>query len=124
MKNANAGAVEVAKSVGLSVVFTLAAGLVFALVIKLCSLGSSVILPVNQIIKMLAVFAGCFLCIRGSRPVVRGLISGVITVAVTFFLFAAIAGELSFGWGILLDLLFGAVAGGISGAISALARKK
>lgn len=124
MKNANAGAVEVAKSVGLSVVFTLAAVLVFALVIKLCSLGSSVILPVNQIIKMLAVFAGCFLCIRGPRPVVRGLISGVITVAVTFFLFAAIAGELSFGWGILLDLLFGAVAGGISGAISALARKK
>ena len=51
MKNANAGVVEVAKSVGLSVVFTLAAVLVFALVIKLCSLGSSVIMPVNQVIK-------------------------------------------------------------------------
>ena len=67
--------------------------LILALVVKLCSLGASVITPVNQIIKMLAVFAGCFLCIRGPRPVVRGLISGVITVAVTFFLFAAIAGD-------------------------------
>ena len=64
MKNANAGAVEVAKSVGFSVVFTLAAVLVFALIVKLCSLGSSVILPVNQVIKYLAVFLGCFFCIR------------------------------------------------------------
>ena len=124
MKGESRAAAEIGKSVCVSAIFTLAAVLVFALVVKLCSLGASVITPVNQIIKMLAVFAGCFLCIRGPRPVVRGLISGVITVAVTFFLFAAIAGELSFGWGILLDLLFGSVAGGISGAISALARKK
>lgn len=124
MKGESRAAAEIGKSVCVSAIFTLAAVLVFALVVKLCSLGASVITPVNQIIKMLAVFAGCFLCIRGPRPVVRGLISGVITVAVTFFLFAAIAGELSFGWGILLDLLFGAVAGGISGAISALGAQK
>ena len=124
MRDARSGAAQIGKGACIAIIFTLAAVLVFALAVKLFSLSSAVITPVNQIIKMLAVFAGCFLCIRGPRPVVRGLISGVITVAVTFFLFAAIAGELSFGWGILLDLAFGAVAGGISGAISALARKK
>ena len=79
MKGESRAAAEIGKSVCVSAIFTLAAVLVFALVVKLCSLGASVITPVNQIIKMLAVFAGCFLCIRGSRPVVRGLISGVIT---------------------------------------------
>ena len=93
MKGESRAAAEIGKSVCVSAIFTLAAVLVFALVVKLCSLGASVITPVNAIIKMLAVFAGCFLCIRGPRPVVRGLISGVITVAVTFFLFAAIAGD-------------------------------
>ncbi len=124
MKGQGRAAAEIGKSICVSAVFTLAAVLVFALFIKLFSIGSSVIMPVNQIIKMLAIFLGCFLCIRGSRPVLRGAASGVGVTIVTFFLFAIIAGELSFGWGNLLDLLFGAIAGGISGAVSALARKK
>lgn len=115
---------EIGKSICVSAVFTLAAVLLFALFVKLFSLGQSVILPVNQVIKVLSVFLGCFLCIRGPRPVLKGMASGAGTALLTYFLFAAIAGEISFGWGNVLDFVFGAIAGGISGAIAVLVRKR
>ena len=111
-------AAEVGKGIALSAVFTLAMVLVFALFIKLFSVGSSVILPVNQVIKVVSIFLGCFLCIRPGKSAICGL----GTVIVTYFLFAIIAGEISFGWGNVLDLAFGALAGLISGAICALAK--
>ena len=117
-------ATEIGKSICVSAVITLAAVLLFALFVKVFSLGQSVILPVNQVIKSVSVFAGCFLCIRGARPVWKGLASGAGTAVLTYFLFAAIAGEISFGWGTVLDFAVGAAAGGISGAIAALVRKK
>lgn len=55
------GAVEVGKSVGISVIVTLAAVLLFAFLIKIFSIGASVITPVNQVIKALAIFLGCLL---------------------------------------------------------------
>ena len=115
-------AAQIGKSVCVSSLLTLAAVLVFALLIKLFSWGSSVIMPVNQVIKLTCAALGCVLCIRGEKPVLRGALSGLGTVLVTYFLFAAIAGSISFGWGNVPDLLFGAVAGGIGGAIAALVR--
>lgn len=115
-------AAEVGKGIALSAVFTLAMVLVFALFIKLFSVGSSVILPVNQVIKVVSIFLGCFLCIRPGKSAVKGAICGLGTVIVTYFLFAIIAGEISFGWGNVLDLAFGTLAGLISGAICALAK--
>lgn len=117
-------AAEVGKGICVAVVLTLALVLVFALFIKLFSIGSSVIMPVNQIIKLLAVFTGCLLCLKPGKSVVKGLIVGAGVIVLTYFLFAAIAGEISIGWSNLLDLLFGAAAGGISGAICALVKGK
>lgn len=115
-------AAEVGKGIAVAAVFTLAAVLIFALLIKLFSIGSGAIVPVNQIIKVAAVFLGCFLCLKPGKTALKGLFCGLGTVIVTYFLFAAIAWEISFGWGNVLDLLFGAIAGGVSGAIKALAR--
>ena len=63
---------EMGKSVCVSVIFTLAAVLIFALFIKLFSIGSSVITPVNQIIKMLAIFIGCILCLKPGKTALKG----------------------------------------------------
>lgn len=124
MKNSNGGWAEIAKSVGLSVVFTLAAVLVFALVIKLFSLGSAVIMPVNQVIKYLAIFLGCFFCIRTDKRIAKGAVSGFCVAVLTYFIFAAIAGSISFGWANIIDFICGALAGAISGAIAGLVRSK
>ncbi len=117
-------AAEMGKSVCVSVIFTLAAVLIFALFIKLFSIGSSVITPVNQIIKMLAIFIGCILCLKPGKTALKGAGCGAAVVVLTYFLFAIIAGEISFGWGNVLDFVFGAVAGGISGIIASLVKSK
>ncbi|HIY45246.1 MAG TPA: TIGR04086 family membrane protein [Candidatus Borkfalkia excrementipullorum] len=115
-------AAEVGKGIALAAVITLALVLVFALFIKLFSIGSSAIMPVNQVIKVLAIFLGCFFCLKPGKTALKGAICGLGTVIVTYFLFAIIAGEISFGWGNVLDFVFGALAGGISGAIRSLVR--
>lgn len=115
-------AAEMGKSVCVSIVFTLAAVLVFALFIKLFSIGSTVIMPINQVIKMLAIFLGVFLCLKPGKTALKGAICGAAVVILTYFLFAIIAGEISFGWSNVLDLLFGVIAGLISGIIASLVK--
>lgn len=115
-------AAEVGKGIALAAVITLAIVLVFALFIKLFSIGSSVIVPVNQVIKVLAIFLGCFFCLKPGKTALKGALCGLGAAIVTYFIFAAIAGAISFGWGTVLDFLFGALAGGISGAIRSLVR--
>lgn len=115
-------AAEVGKSVCVAAIFTLAAVLVFALLIKLFSIASAVITPVNQVIKLLAVFCGCFFCLRPERAALKGAVSGACVSVLTYFLFAIIAGEISFGWTNVLDVVLGAVAGLLSGALCTLVR--
>lgn len=112
------GAAQVAKSVGISVVVTLAAVLLFAFLIKIFSIGSSVITPVNQVIKALAIFVGCLFSLRESKGWLKGALSGVFVILLTYFIFAIIAREISFGVSNIIEILFGAVAGAISGVIA------
>ena len=117
-------AAEIGKGICVASVVTLAAVLVFALLNKLFSIGSSVIMPVNQLIKMAAIFVGCFVCLRPSRAFLKGAICGVAVILVTYFLFAIIAGEISFGWKNVLDWLFGGIAGAISGIVCTAVKGK
>lgn len=117
-------AAEIGKGICVASVVTLAAVLVFALLIKLFSIGSSVIMPVNQLIKMAAIFTGCFVCLRPGRALAKGAICGVAVILATYFLFAIVAGEISFGWKNVLDWLFGGVVGAISGIVCAAVKGK
>ena len=78
-------------------------------------------MPVNQVIKLLSVAAGCVLCLR-EKPVLCGAAAGAATAVVTYFLFSAVAGAISFGWGNVADFLFGAAAGAVGGAIGGIIR--
>lgn len=124
MRDARSGAAQIGKGACIAIIFTLAAALVFALAVKLFSLSSAVITPVNQIIKFIAVFLGCFFCIKPGKAFFKGLACGAIVAVVTYFLFAIIAGSISFGWMNVLDVLFGAAAGGISALIAAAAKSR
>ena len=112
---------QTCKSVCVSALIVLAAVLVFALFIRLFSISSAVIMPVNQVIKLLSVAAGCILCLR-EKPVLCGAAAGAATAVVTYFLFSAVAGAISFGWGNMADFLFGAAAGAVGGAIGGIIR--
>lgn len=117
-------AARIGKSICVSALFTLAAVLLFALLIKIFSWGSSVIMPVNQAIKLVSIALGCIFCLAGEKPLLCGVLSGLGTSLVTYFLFSAVAGSISFGWGNVLDLIFGAVAGAIGGVLAVLLRGK
>ncbi len=117
-------AAEVGKSVCIAAIVTLAAVLVFALLVKLFSIGSGAITAVNQVIKAVAIFVGCMVCVKPGRGLLKGLVSGVAVIILTYFLFAILAGEISFGWTNVLDLVFGALVGAVSGFVAGFVKNK
>jgi len=110
--------VQIAKSVVLSVLFSLVAVLIFSVVLKFAALSDSVIKPVNQCIKAFAVLFGCFFGIRGEKGWLKGLVSGMLTVMLTYLVFAMVGGDFSLSWLIVAELAFGAVAGLLSGIVA------
>lgn len=110
--------VEIAKAVLLSILFCLAAVLIFSLILKFANLSDSVVKPVNQCIKAFAILFGCFFGIRGEKGWLKGLVAGLLTVMLTYLVFAMVGGDFSLSWLILAELAFGAVAGVLSGIVS------
>lgn len=117
-------AAEVGKSVCIAAIVTLAAVLVFALLVKLFSIGEGAITAVNQVIKAVAIFVGCMVCVKPGRGLLKGLVSGVAVIILTYFLFAILAGEIAFGWTNVLDLVFGALVGAVSGFVAGFVKNK
>lgn len=118
------------RGVSLAIIVCLAAVLIFALVIQFTGLPESVIMPVNQFIKVLAIFIGCFFSLRGSKGwlkgglvgLIAGGLVGLIAGGLTFLLFALLGGFPS-GLRILWDLLFCVGVGILSGIISVNLKK-
>ena len=117
------GVVSVIKGVFFSLIIVLVGVLIFAGVIKLTSLSSSAIKPVNQFIKVLAIFFGCFLSVRGSLGFLKGGFVGVLGTALIYLTFSLIGGEISFGMPFIIDLVFGLIVGIISGIITVNVKK-
>lgn len=110
--------IQIAKAVVLAVLFCVVAVLIFSLVLKFASLSETVVKPVNQCIKAFAILFGCFFSLRGEKGWLKGLASGILTVMLTYLVFAMVGGDFSLSWLILAELAFGAVAGLLSGIVA------
>lgn len=115
--------IKTAEGVGIICAVCLISVLVFSLVIKIFSLPDSVITHVNQIIKAIAITVGCIFSVEGEKGFLKGMITGLISVAATFLLFSAIGGEWDMSWKFLIELAFGAIVGCIGGIIAVNIRK-
>lgn len=115
---------QVTKATCASVIFVLIYSLVFAGIISLFNLPSSVIKPVNQVFKVVAIVLGGMLFLRGERGLFKGALLGFSSVAFTWLIFCAIAASFTFGWTTLLEAVIGAFAGGISGIIAVNVKKE
>ncbi len=116
---------QVLRGVITAVLITLACVLIFALLLDVTGMSESVIRPVNQFIKVLSVFAGTVLFVKGEKGWLKGLLIGLISSLLSSLLFGLISGGASFGLSMLIDVLFGAAMGVISGVISVnLPRRK
>ena len=91
--------------------------LIFALVIDFASLGDGVIKPINQFIKLLAIFGGCAVAVKGEKGFLKGAIIGFSITAFSFLIFGLIAGSFGSFVVMLIDLACGTVMGLLSGAI-------
>lgn len=115
---------QIAGAVLAAVLISLAFVLLFTVAIQLFNLPSGIIKPVNQAFKVVSVVCGGLMFIRGDKGLIKGAIYGVAAIVITFLVFGAIAGSLSFSWKFVLELLIGAASGGVTGVIAVNIKRK
>ena len=115
---------SVLRSAALALLFSLSGILIFALVVKFAVLDQTVIKIVNQFIKVIAVFIGCFFSVKGKMGIIKGAIAGAVSTFLLYAIFALMSGTELFGIEMLIDILFTAFIGGISGIIAVNVRGK
>lgn len=91
--------------------------LIFAFVLKFVAVPQKTIAIINGIIKLISICVACPFAVNGEKGLLKGAATGTTLIIVTYLLFGLISGELSFGAGSLLELLYGLVAGGLAGVI-------
>ena len=109
---------DVIKGSLFALIITLITVLIFGIVIKLTSISNEIIMPINQVIKVISIFFGIIFSFKTKQSgAVKGLLVGLVYTLLSLFIFLIIGGTLegSFNY---LDLIFGAVLGTISGIVS------
>lgn len=110
--------IEIGKATGIALLFCMAAVLLFAFIVKVASVPSEAIAPVNRSIKGGGILLGCILSLRESRGWLKGIIAGVLSVLLSFLLFSMIGGAFSLTPLFLVELLFGGIIGALSGIVA------
>jgi len=103
----------------ISVGFTVAAVIIFALIISFASVPDGVIRIVNQLIKIAAIFLGVRAATgRGDGDALRkGALLGLIYMGVGVLIYSLLSGQRMDWLGYVIDLLMGVAVGGLSGMI-------
>lgn len=99
---------------------------VFAFVLRFCDISEEVIKPVNQIIKIVSVLIGAYIGMKGCREMglITGFFIGLIYTILSFVVFSLLNGGFDFKSSLINDLIFGGIAGAISGILAVNFRKK
>ena len=115
---------EIIRALIAALIITLAAVLVAALAIKFFNVPTSAITIINAAIKGVSVFVSALIFLRlPNSGYLRGIILGVLYIALSYVVFSLFNGEFKFGINILNDFAFGAVAGLIGGIVAGNIRK-
>ena len=122
-KSKNGFFISILLSAGLSVICALVGILIFALIVKFSNFNSGVIKGVNQFLKVIAIFIGCFFCLRQGKGAIKGLLSGLLFTILLYLIFSLIGGSINFGTAFIVDILFCAIIGAICGIISVNVKK-
>lgn len=115
----------ISKGVIISLCIVMVSILFFAFVVKWASLDTSVIKPVNQIIKIIAIFFGVWTAMKksGGKYFYKGMAVGGIFALLSFLLFSTLNGTFTFDITILWDIVFAMAIGLISSVIAKILMK-
>ena len=110
---------SITKGAAYAVIFSLAAILLFAVIINFTSIGEGAIQPVNQVIKGVSILLGCFFAGKKIKTNgwFMGLIVGLAYTLIAYLLFSFLDVDFRLSLSILNDLLFGGITGIIGGII-------
>ena len=114
---------SIIKGVIITVIASLVCVLAFAVVLKSFALSTSVVKPVNCIIKTLVIFLGCITTISREKFLLKGILIGFFATFLEYIIFGFISKDISFDKIFLFDLLFGGLIGGISALICLVVKK-
>jgi len=116
---------DIIRGVLLSAVISLIGVLMLALIVKLTSAGSDVILPVNQVLKILSVLLGCLFGIKEKeKGALKGGVIGLCYSLLSIFIFLILNKTLSGSSINYIDIVADTAAGCLSGIIAVNFRKK
>lgn len=114
---------QIIKGVALALAFSLLSTVILAIVLLCTPLPDTVIYPVNQVIKALAIALGTISFIRGEKGFIKGGVVGILFTALSFLAFSAIGGDFSLSWLILLETLLAVIIGALCGALAVNMRR-
>ncbi len=103
-------------------IITLIGILIFAGIIKVCGISEKTVKPVNQFIKIISLFFGCFFSVKGKMGYLKGGIIGIVYMMLTYLVFALFFGG-KLGYAIFIDLAFGCAIGALSGIFTVNVKK-
>ncbi len=111
------------KGVVIALSVSVAAVLLFALVLRLFSINLAVVKPVGYLIKTIAVFTGVFFSVKGGGGLLKGIVYGFLITAFQFLFFSLIGGGFTFSINLLWEILLGAAVGAIAGIFAVNGKK-
>lgn len=124
MKNENALIFSVLKGSFLTLITGLVSVLLFAILVKFTALSDTAIKTVDQFIKIMAVFIGCFFSITGKAGWIKGGIIGVLGLFLVYVVFSLLSGTALFTLSMLADMGLSLFIGAISGVISVNVKRR
>ena len=103
----------------LSIAATVAAVVLFAVVISFVDIQDGLIRVVNQVIKIGAIFLGVYMIVPpgDSAGIRRGALLGLLYMGVGVLVYALLSQQQMTWLGYLTDVLMGVAAGGLSGML-------
>lgn len=116
---------SICKGVLCAVIGTLLFILLFALIVQLTGMGSNVISPVMQVVKVICIFVAVAIAIKPakSKGWLYGALVGLLYMVFTFLIFSLLDGKFAIGLSALSDLLFQTLVGLISAVVLRLRNK-
>ncbi len=110
---------DVVRGTLIAIIFAIILVLLLALTVKFTGWDATIILPINQVIKIVCILIGCFLGIKTiEHGALKGGLLGLLFTLISMFLFATIQSTEILSLSTLVDVLAGIVIGTVSGILT------
>ena len=116
---------EIFKGVLFSVIISLLAVIIFAVIVKFANLSQKAVQIVNIFLKIISIFFGTLLAIKSGRQgLFKGSVIGLLFILISYLVFSLINGSFAVNPLTAFDIIFCLAAGLLSGIFTVNVRNK